>query len=167
MENLTMEQKSIEKIEEIAVEKSLRKCENLKGSWTFLGNGENWCIPAMPLGKKRKPILEKLTEIAKLEDQIIKLEDAKPEEKIKCMDDFMDCAFDLFYLAIVINYPNLTKDKFEYLDLFSLSDIPKIVMIVKGESNLAELLPEEIAKEINSNPDPETQKKMEQAAKPK
>jgi hypothetical protein len=137
-----MQAAEIEKLAEengLLSEKTLRKCENPRGTWYMLGNGEKWCIPAMPLGQKRHQILEFLKKIRILEEDLKKAKDDS-DAALSLTGDLFEIAHSALVYVLQLNYPNVTEEFADEENLFSSNDLYKILAIVQGNALLEELM---------------------------
>ena len=117
------------------IEQSLRKYEHLCGTWLLLGNGEKWCIPAMSLGRSGQTLLDKLFDLQRKEEEL----ESNPTD-IKKIKEVFRAAANFARIILNQNYPELTKELFEKLDLVTVQHIPIITGICKGEKGMNEII---------------------------
>jgi len=123
---------------ETKIEKKLRKSEFLSGCWIRLGNGEKWCVSPMPLGKRRKAILEKVEAVDKAQDAVIGK--TGEEDSLITYDKLLEAAADLTLHVLQINYPDLTEETCDELCLVNIKHIQEIMSAVKGEKEIEEII---------------------------
>lgn len=118
-------------------EKTLRKCENVCGTWVRLGNGELWCVPAMPLGKKRIKILDLFKQVIDLQE---KTEKATPTEQFAMIEAGLDVSAKLAYEMLLLNYPLLTPAQFDSEDLVTMQHGRLFLDVLQGRNALGEII---------------------------
>lgn len=120
------------------MEKELRKQPVLCGTELLLGNGEFWCFSALPLGKKRVTILGKLTHLAKKQTELGEAPENDQAAQLKAADELFEAGAELAFAVLTQNYPGLTREKFDELELVTSQHINPISTIVRGETEIGE-----------------------------
>ena len=121
------------------MEKELRKCENPSGTWVRLGNGELWCVSALPLGSGCDIILDSLEALYVVQEKIAP-EKETAIETIKRSKELLLSSASFAYQLLRINYPNLTKEAFDENNLVTLHQSNIFQRIVQGGTGLGEII---------------------------
>ena len=119
------------------MERELRKAEHLCGTWVYLGNGESWCIPALPLGKSRIPILAALRETWKFKEELVK---NPTENALELSDKVFEATANFCFEVLKVNYPALTREQFDSENLITIHQSNVIAEIVQGQHALESVL---------------------------
>lgn len=122
-------------------EEELRKCTSPPGVWLKLGDGEKWCISALPLGRIGDEILDKIEKVFKFQKEKEE-EDTTTEEDTIRLRGYLRVGADFAYTLLKVNYPGLTFEYFEDQSLVTISNINTLVIICQGGSVLGDLIPE-------------------------
>ncbi|MEA2112434.1 MAG: hypothetical protein U9P50_00465 [Patescibacteria group bacterium] len=121
-----------------ASEKELRKCETPNGTWLRLGDGESWCISPLPLGSACDEILISLEELYSLQEQEI----PKDETTVQTMTRtriLLNKSATFAYLLLKVNYPRLTREIFDALNLVTLPQCMLFQKICQGGEDLGDV----------------------------
>lgn len=129
-------------MESKTVEESLRKNQNLFGTWLRLGDGETWCFSPMPLGKGGNTILSCLERLFACQEGAAKkiLAGEQSNALVLTAKDVLDAAREFAFTALKINYPGLTCEYFDENNLCTIRHINQITRIVQGENEISELI---------------------------
>ena len=120
-------------------EKSLRKHEHLSGTWVVLGDGEKWCVPALPLGKACDAILDKMDECNAVFERM--REPGLTETDLKEL--FRERALaglDFCTSLLQVNYPGLTQEIADERCLFTLYHATIFNQIAGGAVGIMDLV---------------------------
>lgn len=123
------------------MEKELRKQEYLVGTWVPLGDGEKWCVPALPLGKRSNEILEKLEKLFELRESVSQLlTDGNAKEQVKITQKIFAAAAEMAFAALHLNYPKLSQEYFDETCLVTTQHISIFESILQGETKIGEVI---------------------------
>lgn len=120
-------------------EKDCRTFDEPCGTWLLLGNGEYWCIPALPLGKHRKTILGKLKALATMENLLTETSEDS-DKQIEKAEKLFDAGAELLFVVLRQNYSKLSRSTFDSANLVTAQHIAPIAAIVRGETEIGERL---------------------------
>jgi len=124
---------------QIKEEKKLRKCEHPSGTWVYLGDGEKWCISALPLGKSGDEILDKIEKVFALQETETNLGVTEIDE-IRTLRKYIKAGGDFAFSLLKLNYPGLTKEYFEAESLVTTQQVNFFVLICQGGTGLGDII---------------------------
>ena len=121
------------------VERKLRKQEILAGTWVKLGDGELWCVPALPLGKQGDVVLDKLEALQRTQEEKLpeKLEEIQAHSR-----KLVGAASEFCFVLLKVNYPGLERQYFDDAALVTMQHLGLFQRVVQGATQLGEIIGE-------------------------
>lgn len=120
------------------MEKELRKQEYLSGTWIKLGNGENWCISSLPLGKRGESILNLFDAVASAEKELDEIKEEDLSKLFEVRRKMLLAAEKFVFAMVKFNYPSITKDQFDALNI-TVKELSKFTRIMNGHELLIDI----------------------------